>query len=251
MRIFGPSSGRGPSRARRRPTARAAARRHPRRGGRSERTCALVLVQAVDEQPLALADAVLLSGNLDDRVGHVSEGRRGPEARESPRMIADYARFEASKSSIHSDIGTYSATPSSPCRLGGLSLAGSRRAVASVRRRLLAFAAAARTAAGALLLRRASLSAAALRPHRPSQRPRRRPAPARRRPLSPRDRAVERGCAGRRNARCPPHPRLRHHPRPQSPSSCGRVRRACRDACASSSAARPHPARRRPQRPPP
>src|SRR6188768_621271 len=38
----------------------------------------------------------------------------GREARESPRMIADYARFEASKSSIHSDIGTYSATPSSP-----------------------------------------------------------------------------------------------------------------------------------------
>src|SRR5262245_48413804 len=38
----------------------------------------------------------------------------GREARESPRMIADYARFEASKSSIHSDIGTYSAAPSSP-----------------------------------------------------------------------------------------------------------------------------------------
>src|SRR5262249_21644850 len=37
----------------------------------------VVLVQAVDEQPLALTDAVLLPGNLDDRVGHGVLQRKG------------------------------------------------------------------------------------------------------------------------------------------------------------------------------
>ena len=42
---------------------------HEQDGGRERR--AVVLVQPVHEQPLALADAVLLPGNLDDRVRHV------------------------------------------------------------------------------------------------------------------------------------------------------------------------------------
>ena len=66
--------------------------------------------EPVDEQPLALADAVLLSGNLDDRVGHgfLGRSRRAQAARRNRRMIAATVRERESKSSIHSDIGTYS-----------------------------------------------------------------------------------------------------------------------------------------------
>ena len=55
--------------------------------GRRERR-AVVLAQAVHEQPLALADAVLLPGNLDDRVRHVviEMGRRSSPCLTSRRL---------------------------------------------------------------------------------------------------------------------------------------------------------------------
>src|SRR5262245_10678305 len=79
--------------------------------GRGERR-ALVLLQAVDEQPFAFADAVLLSGNLDDRVGHVIRRSARAGCPQKPGHDTDYERFAESKSSIHSDMGTYSGAAS-------------------------------------------------------------------------------------------------------------------------------------------
>ena len=62
----------------------------------------LVELQAVDEQPLALPDAVLLAADGDDRVAHLVETRAG-EAREG-RSVAESALRD---SSPHSDMGTY------------------------------------------------------------------------------------------------------------------------------------------------
>ena len=118
---------------------------HQKHGWRERR--AFVLGKPVCEQPLSLADAVLLPGNLDDRVGHGhlrrSERASGPR---SHRMIADEEPLQADMDAtegcplrrpgphrdivarwgkgpvalgaararvevpIHSDIGTYSGT---------------------------------------------------------------------------------------------------------------------------------------------
>src|SRR5262249_7543693 len=73
----------------------------------------LVLAKSVDEQTLAFADAVLLSGNLDDRVGHVIPRSARAHGPRKPAHDTGYGRRAASKSSIHSDMGTSSGTPSS------------------------------------------------------------------------------------------------------------------------------------------
>ena len=74
---------------------------HEQDGRRDRR--AVLLGESVHQQTLALTDAVLLSGNLDDRVGHVVDRcrwailpaeRRGRGARE-PGMIPDARRFRA------------------------------------------------------------------------------------------------------------------------------------------------------------
>ena len=238
--------------------------------GRRERR-AVLLAQAVDEQPLALADAVLLAGNLDDRVGHRVLERRGQQdAGEPPasrRMIPD----GPARSQLRGRRGGRSprSTPTSartrqaPRRasprtaddgVGATALGARLVAARRRRRRLLALAASARPAAGALLRgltvrrrcrRRLGRLGGGLR--RLGVRRRRLGRHELRAPARERGSSASRRRGGSSRRRRPPRlPRRRRSAGARSPASSARGRRGSRGACASSSAGRPARSRAQP-----